>query len=90
MDSAAYHKTVMALDVAGYHGPEEFWNLLRTSFAEAGVPWDVLGQESGSDGAMIQLPAQVAKADLVASMPDLMLAEQRRYTAVHAEGAHVQ
>jgi hypothetical protein len=101
MDSAAYHKTIMALDIAGYNDPRRttahrlvvhdgFWNLLRTSFAEVGVPWDVLFQENTGDGAMIQLPAQVAKADLVAALPDRMLAELRRYNAVHAEEAHVQ
>ncbi|WP_326944217.1 hypothetical protein OG439_30565 [Amycolatopsis sp. NBC_01307] len=101
MDSAAYHKTVMALDIAGYNDPrrtaahrlvvhEGFWRLLRTSFAAVGVPWVDLFQENAGDGAMIQLPAQVAKADLVAELPDRMLAELRRYNAVHAEEANVQ
>jgi len=101
MDSTAYHKTVLALDIAGYNDPRRttahrlvmhdgFWKLLRTSFAEVGVPWDVLLQENTGDGAMIQLPAQVAKADLVAKLPDRMLAELRRYNEVHAEAANVQ
>src|SRR3954471_20682273 len=91
----------MALDIAGYNDPRRttahrlvvhdgFWNLLRTSFAEVGVPWDVLFRENAGDGAIIHLPAQVAKADLVAALPDRMLAELRRYNAVHAEEAHVQ
>ncbi len=100
-DSTAYHKTIMAVDIAGYNDPkrttahrltvhEGFWRLLRTAFAEAGVPWDVLFTENTGDGAMIQLPAQVAKADLVAQLPDRLLAELRRYNAAHADGAKVQ
>lgn len=98
---AAHHKTIMAVDIAGYNDPrrttahrivvhEGFWRVLRTSFAEVGVPWDVLFMENTGDGAMIQLPAQVAKADLVAQLPDRLLAELRRYNAVHADGASVQ
>jgi hypothetical protein len=100
-DSAAQHKTIMAVDIAGYNDPKRttahqlamhdaFWGLLRTSFAEVGIPWDVCFMENTGDGAMIQLPAQVAKADLVAQLPDRMLAELRRYNDVHAEEASVQ
>jgi hypothetical protein len=98
---AAHHKTIMAVDIAGYNDPkrttahrlvvhEGFGQLLRTAFAEAGVPWDVLFVENTGDGAMIQLPAEVAKADLVAHLPDRMLAELRRYNAVHADEANVR
>jgi TM2 domain-containing membrane protein YozV len=98
---AAHHKTIMAVDIAGYNDPrrttahrlvvhEGFWNLMRAAFAEAGVPWDVLFMENTGDGAMIQLPAEVAKADLVALLPDRMLAELRRYNAAHADEARVQ
>lgn len=100
-DSAAQHKTIMAVDIAGYNDPkrttthqlavhEGFWALLRTSFAEAGIPWDACFMENTGDGAMIQLPAEVAKADLVAQLPDRMLAELRRYNGVHAEEAGVR
>jgi hypothetical protein len=99
--AAAHHKTIMALDIAGYNDPqrttahrlvvhEGFWQLVRTAFAEAGVPWDVLFWENTGDGAMIQLPAEVAKADLVAHLPDRMLAELRRYNEVHAAEANVR
>lgn len=100
-DPATQHKTIMAVDIAGYNGPqrttahqlavhEGFWGLLRTSFAEVGIPWDVCFIENTGDGAMIQLPDQVAKADLVAQFPDRLLAELRRHNAVHAEEANIQ
>ncbi len=99
--AAAHHKTIMAVDIAGYNDPrrttahrlvvhEGFWDLMRTAFAEAGIPWDVLFRENTGDGAMIHLPPEVAKADLVAQLPDRMLAELRRYNAVHAEEANVR
>ena len=67
----------MAVDVAGYNDPartmahqeavhEGFNRALRTAFAETGVPWDVCTVENTGDGAMILLPPEVAKADLVA------------------------
>jgi hypothetical protein len=99
--AAAHHKTIMAVDIAGYNDPkrttahrlvvhEGFWKLMRTAFAEVGIPWDTLFIENTGDGAMIQLPPEVAKADLVAQLPDQMLAELRRYNAVHAEEANVR
>ncbi len=101
MYPAAHHKTVMAVDIAGYNDPkrttahrlvvhEGFWTLLRTAFAEVGIPWDVLFRENTGDGTMIHLPPEVAKADLVAHLPDRMLAELRRYNEVHAEEANVR
>ncbi|MGW5739964.1 helix-turn-helix domain-containing protein [Amycolatopsis sp. NPDC003861] len=99
--AAAHHKTIMAVDIASYNDPKRttahrlvvhdgFWTLMRTAFAEAGIPWDTLFVENTGDGAMIQLPSEVPKADLVAQLPDRMLAELRRYNAVHAEEANVR
>jgi hypothetical protein len=91
----------MAVDIAGYNNPsrtvahlrvvhEGLWALLRTTFAETGIPWDVCFVENTGDGAMILLPPEIAKADLVAQLPERMLAELRRYNAVHAVEAQVQ
>ncbi|MFJ9780636.1 hypothetical protein ACIRSS_13700 [Amycolatopsis sp. NPDC101161] len=91
----------MAVDIAGYNDPKRttahrlvvhdgFWKLMRTAFAEVGIPWDVLFMENTGDGALIQLPPEVAKADLVAQLPDRMLAELRRHNEVHADGAKMQ
>lgn len=99
--SAALHRTIMAVDIAGYNNPsrtvahlrvvhEGLWALLRTTFAETGIPWDVCFVENTGDGAMILLPPEIAKADLVAQLPERMLAELRRYNAVHAAGARIQ
>ena len=98
---AAHHKTIMAVDIAGYNDPkrttahrlvvhEGFWKLMRTAFADVGIPWDTLFMENTGDGTMIHLPAEVAKADLVAHLPDRMLGELRRYNAVHADEANVR
>ena len=100
-DSAAQHKTIMAVDIAGYNDPrrtmahrrevhEAFWGMMRTSFAESGLPWDVCFTENTGDGAMIQLPPQVAKADLVAQLPERLLAELRRHNHVYAAEAEVR
>jgi hypothetical protein len=99
--AAAHHKTIMAVDIAGYNDPkrttahrlvvhEGFWKIMRTAFADAGIPWDALFRENTGDGVMIHLPAEVAKADLVAELPDRMLAELRRYNEVHADAANVR
>ncbi len=91
----------MAVDIVGYNDPrrtmahlrevhEGLWTVLRTAFAETGIPWDALFVENTGDGAMILLPAEIAKADLVAQLPERMLAELRRYNAVHAEGGQIR
>ena len=99
--AAAHHKTIMAVDIAGYNDPkrttahrlvvhEGFWKIMRTAFADAGIPWDALFTENTGDGVMIHLPTEVAKADLVAELPDRMLAGLRRYNEVHADEANVR
>ncbi|GLY34819.1 hypothetical protein Amsp01_008430 [Amycolatopsis sp. NBRC 101858] len=99
--SAALHRTIMAVDVAGYNNPsrtmahlrevhEGLWRVLRTSFAETGIPWDSCFVENTGDGAMILLPPDIAKADLVAEFPGRMRDELRRHNHLHAPGAQVQ
>jgi len=99
MDSTADHETIMALDIACDSASttarrlvvrDAFRDLLRTSFAEAGVLGDVLFRDDTGDGAMIRLPAQASNADLVAALPERMLVELRRYNARHAEEAKVR
>ncbi|QKV78421.1 hypothetical protein [Amycolatopsis sp. Hca4] len=98
---AAHHRTIMAVDIAGYNDPRRttahrlvihdgFWRIMRTAFADAGIPWDALFRENTGDGMMIHLPTEVAKADLVAELPERMLAELRRYNEVHAAEANVR
>lgn len=97
---AALHRTIMAVDVAGYNNPSRtmahlrevhdgLWRVLRTSFAETGIPWDVCFVENTGDGAMILLPPEVGKADLVAELPARMHAELRRHNHVHAAQARI-
>jgi hypothetical protein len=99
--AAAHHKTIMAVDIAGYNNPsrtmahlrevhEGLWRVLRTSFAETGIPWDSCFVENTGDGAMILLPPDIAKADLVAQFPARMRDELRRHNHVHAAEAQVQ
>ncbi|VVJ15738.1 Uncharacterised protein [Amycolatopsis camponoti] len=98
--AAAHHKTIMAVDIAGYNNPsrtlvhlyevhEGLWAVLKGTFAETGIPWDVCFVENTGDGAMILLPPEIAKADLVAQFPERMHAELRRYNAVHSEAARM-
>jgi effector-associated domain 2 (EAD2)-containing protein len=98
---AAQHRTIMAVDIAGYNNPmrtmahlrevhEGLWAVLKGTFAETGIPWDVCFVENTGDGAMILLPPDIAKADLVAQLPERMHAELRRYNAVHSEAARIQ
>lgn len=99
--AAALHRTIMAVDIAGYNNPsrtmahlrevhEGLWRVLRTSFAETGIPWDSCFVENTGDGAMILLPPEIAKADLAAQLPNRMRDELRRYNHVHAVEAQVQ
>ncbi|WP_103348477.1 hypothetical protein [Amycolatopsis sp. CA-128772] len=98
---AALHRTIMAVDVAGYNNPsrtmahlrevhEGLWRVLKGCFAETGIPWDACFVENTGDGAMILLPPEVAKADLVAGLPARMRDELRRHNHVHAEEAQVR
>ncbi|MEV6827163.1 hypothetical protein [Amycolatopsis sp. NPDC051102] len=91
----------MAVDIAGYNNPsrtmthlrevhEGFWAVLKGGFAETGIPWDACFVENTGDGAMILLPPEIAKADLVAQLPERMHADLRRHNAVHSEGARIQ
>jgi class 3 adenylate cyclase len=99
--AAAHHKTIMAVDIAGYNNPsrtmahlrevhEGLWRILRTSCAETGVPWDACFIENTGDGAMILLPPEIAKADLVAQLPNLMRDELRRYNYVRVADAQIR
>ncbi|WP_206793442.1 adenylate/guanylate cyclase domain-containing protein [Amycolatopsis sp. MtRt-6] len=98
---AALHRTIMTVDVAGYNHPartmahlrevhEALWRVLKGGFAETGIPWDVCFVENTGDGAMILLPPDIAKVDLVAQLPERMHAELRRHNAVHSEPAQIQ
>nr|WP_225957987.1 hypothetical protein [Amycolatopsis lexingtonensis] len=91
----------MAVDVAGYNNPSRtlahlrevhdgLWQVLRTTFAETGIPWDSCYVENTGDGAMFLLPPDIAKADLVAQFPARMRDELRRYNHVHAEEAQIR
>ncbi|MFI5587879.1 hypothetical protein ACIA5G_22700 [Amycolatopsis sp. NPDC051758] len=93
---AALHRTILAVDIAGYNDPgrtladlrevhEGLWAVLKGTFAETGIPWDVCFVENTGDGAMILLPPEIAKVDLVAQLPERMHAELRRYNVVHSE-----
>ena len=100
-DSVALHRTIIAVDVAGYNHPmrtlahqlavhEGFYGLLHAAFAGTGIPWDSCFVENTGDGAMILLPPEIAKADLVAELPERILAGLRRHNAVHSAEATVQ
>ncbi|MFG1639770.1 hypothetical protein ACGFMK_05745 [Amycolatopsis sp. NPDC049252] len=91
----------MAVDIAGYNNPsrtmahlrevhEGLWRVLRTSFAETGIPWDACFVENTGDGAMILLPPEIAKADLVAELPNRVRDELRRYNYVRSAEAQVR
>ncbi|WP_439383362.1 effector-associated domain 2-containing protein [Amycolatopsis lexingtonensis] len=99
--AAALHRTIMAVDVAGYNNPSRtlahlrevhdgLWRVLRTTFAETGIPWDSCYVENTGDGAMFLLPPDIAKADLVAQFPARMRDELRRHNHVHAEEAQIR
>lgn len=101
MDSAAYHKTIMALDVAGYHDPKRTTdhrlvvhdgsgNCCALRSRRPAFPGTSSARRTPVTAPDDQLPAQVGKADLVAALHDHVLAELRRYKAVHSEGTHVQ
>lgn len=94
-------RTIMAVDIVGYNNPsrtsahlrvvhEGLWRILRGSFAATGIPWDSCFVENTGDGALILLPAEVAKTDLIAILPDRLLAELRQHNAAIADEARIQ
>lgn len=98
---AAMHRTIMTVDIAGYNNPsrttahrvavhEGFWRILRGTFADTGIPWDACFIENTGDGAAILIPPEVAKADLISTLPGRLSAELRRHNAIHGNEARIQ
>ncbi|MGH3925630.1 MAG: hypothetical protein ACRDTT_22695, partial [Pseudonocardiaceae bacterium] len=64
--------------------------MLRGAFAEAGVDLDSCAVEDRGDGAVILVPPEVTKSRLADQLPSRLLAELRRYNAVHSTEAVVR
>jgi hypothetical protein len=93
--AAAAHRTILAVDIAGYNNPsrtvahrrvvhEGLWRILRGTLAESGVPWDSCYVENRGDGALILLSPEVAKTKLIAILPDRLSTELRQHNAMHS------
>jgi hypothetical protein len=95
------HKTIVVVDVASFTDPfrtlihqravhDGLHSMLRLAFAEAGLDLDVCTVEDRGDGAMILVPPEVDKRRLADQLPSRLVAELRRYNAVHSAEATVQ
>jgi hypothetical protein len=96
------HRTIMVVDVAGFANPvrtmahqeavhEGMYAVLRAAFDEVGVDLDdTCTVEDRGDGALILVPPEVPKNLLTDRFLDRLVAELRRYNAVHAAEAMFQ
>jgi hypothetical protein len=98
---AAVHRTIMVVDVADFTNPHRtvahqtevhngMYAVLQNAFAESGIDWAVCTVEDRGDGAMILVPPDVPRSVFADRLPDRLVAELRRYNAVHSVEATVQ
>ncbi|HTI24619.1 MAG TPA: hypothetical protein VL652_26725 [Kutzneria sp.] len=97
----AQHRTVVIVDVAGFtaanrrgvHQVEihkRLVELLTAAFDDAGIPWQDCDVEDRGDGKLILAPRDVFNIRLVDQLWSRLLAELRRYNALHSAGAVMQ
>jgi hypothetical protein len=96
------HRTIVVVDVAGFMNPartmahqqavhDGMYDVLRRAFAEVGVDLDAACTvEDRGDGALILVPPEIPKSLLTDQFPSRLVAELRRYNAVHATEAMFQ
>nr|WP_273943903.1 hypothetical protein [Kutzneria chonburiensis] len=97
----AQHRTVVIVDVAGFtaanrrgvHQVEihkRLVELLTTAFDDAGIPWQDCDVEDRGDGKLILAPRDVFNIRLVDQLWSRLVAELRRYNALHSAAAVMQ
>ncbi|HEY0495916.1 MAG TPA: hypothetical protein VGD48_09235 [Kutzneria sp.] len=97
----AQHRTVVIVDVAGFtaanrrgvHQVEihkRLVELLTAAFDDAGIPWQDCDVEDRGDGKLILAPRDVFNIRLVDQLWSRLLAELRRYNALHSAAAVMQ
>jgi hypothetical protein len=100
-ESPAVHRAIVVVDVAGFTDPartvahqyavhQGLHEALRMAFGEVGVDLNACTVEDRGDGAMILVPPEVPKTVLADQLPARLIAQLRRYNAVHAVQASVQ
>ena len=97
----AQHRTIVVVDVAGFTAAnrrgihqieihKRLVELLATAFDDAGVAWQRCEVEDRGDGKLILAPRDVFNIRLVDQLWSRLLAELRRYNALHSAGAMIQ
>jgi tetratricopeptide (TPR) repeat protein len=95
------HRTIMVVDVADFTNPARtmvhqqavrggLYEVLGRAFADLGVDLKLCTVEDRGDGALILMPPEVPKVLLADQLPGRLVAELRRYNAVHSAEAAVQ
>lgn len=101
MDTTSIHRSIVVVDVEGYGDlarttghrvavREGMYRVMRSAFANAGLPWDDRAVDDAGDSLILVLPADVRKLDLVDVLPGRVAAELRRHNSVHAPEARVR
>ncbi|MBB5800824.1 class 3 adenylate cyclase [Saccharothrix ecbatanensis] len=101
MGSAAVHRSFVVVDVESY-GDEErtsrhrtavrdgMYGVLKSAFADCGLPWDVEAVDDVGDSVMVLLPADTPKGVLVDRLPERLVAALREHNHVHATEARLR
>jgi hypothetical protein len=96
----AEHRAIVVVDVVNFTDPERsaahqrtvqtgLYALLEKSFAEAGITWSACHVEDRGDGALILVPPEFPKINLVDQWPTRLLAGLRLHNSLHSHGARM-
>jgi len=99
-DGIRGHRGLVAVDVAGFSKSERsetvqlhiraaLYEILRTAFAEARVPWDDCYHEDRGDGVIIVVPADISMSVIAGRLVEEMRAGLRRHNEVANERAEI-
>ncbi|MEV0663677.1 tetratricopeptide repeat protein [Actinomadura luteofluorescens] len=97
----AVHRTVLAVDVAGFGDRARtavhqvtiragLYRALERAFAASGIPWADCYVEDRGDGAVLLAPPDIAKALFVQSLPDHLARAIREHNATHDQASRIR
>ncbi|WP_170176220.1 hypothetical protein [Lentzea flaviverrucosa] len=98
---SAQRRIIVVVDIAEFTRPDRtvahqlalqsgLYDVLRSAFSDIGVDVDTWVIEDRGDGALILIPKDFPKSELVDVLPDRLVAELRRYNATKVDAAKIK
>lgn len=93
--SAAVHRTILVVDVAGFGDTSRtnlhqvtvrdgLYDALTRAFHAAGIPWEDCDHEDRGDGVLVMVPPEIAKSAFVETLPQALIEALRAHNELHA------